>query len=372
VRDYAIVPVFFYLAALLLIDLLDWEGLSIKQYLNRNKYRIGATLLILIYAVIDALSVLKIVVVVYAIFGGLAILKIWKTKPSLWFKIAAICTGVASIVFVAVYSGLLVRFFVRGTFEYQIDLTSWNSMVSNNVRQWYVFGGISYLFIVIGGFFVLRSIFARYRKSDFVFLLCYTACAAILFYLVFFLVNPHVPTRARYGILVEYWYLIVVATALYVGFYAFQRKFGNRFLAVPIVIIAALFLNYQSYITIFTYHGGGVYQLTGERHYIVEPAYDYLTEHLTDKDVLMTDVMAYYDMISGHKFGDIKIISFYSDDPLNVIKEYPQGYIAVTAAFHPEKTNLQFADFDYAGKYIHYLGLVGEVNLWQWASASSH
>jgi hypothetical protein len=372
VRDYAIVPVFFYLAALLLLDLLDWEGLSIKQYLNRNKFRMGAALLILIYAVVDVLSILKIVVVVYAIFGALAILKIWKTKPSLWFKVAAICTGVASIIFAAIYSGLLVRFFVRGLFVYQMDLTSWNSLVSNNVRQWYVFGGISYLFIVFGVFFVLRSIFARYRKSDFVFLMCYTACAAILFYLVFFLVNPYIPTRARYGILMEYWYLIVVAVVLYTGFYAVQRKFGKRYLAIPVVIVVALFFNYQSYNAIFTYQGGGIFQLTGEHHYIVDPAYNYLTEHLTDKDVLMTDVMAYYDMISGHQFGDVKIINFHSDDPLNVIKEYPQGYIAVTAAFHPEKTNLQFTDSDYAGKQVHYLGLVGEVYMWQWGGAAPH
>jgi len=371
VRDYAIVPLFFYLAALLLIDLLDWEGLNLKQYLNRNKFRIGGALLILIYAMIDVLSILRIIMLVYVIFGALVILKIWKTRQSQWLRVTAICICAVGIIFTALYSGLLRRFLADGALVYQKDLTSWYSLVSNNVRQWYFFSGISYLIIVIGGFFVLRSIFSRYRKSDFVFLICYAACAATLCYLVFFLVNPNIPTRVRYGILMEYWYLIVVAAVLYAGFYAFQRKFGNRYLVISIIMVAALFFNYQSYSTIFTYQGGGVFPLTGEHHYIVEPAYDYLAGHLTKNDVLMTDIMAYYDMISGHRLGNVKVIDFSSDDPLNVIKEYPQGYIAVTAASHPERTNLQLADFVCAGKQVHYLGLVGEVNVWQWKTVSS-
>jgi hypothetical protein len=372
VRDYAVAPVFFYLAALMLVDLLDWEGLSAKQYLSHHKYQIIVAAMILGYALFDNLSILKIIVAVYGIFGFLVLLKIWKTYPSRWFKIAVICLGGVCLLFMLVFSGLLRRFFTTGSIVYQTDLTSWYSLVSNNVRQWYTIGVLSYVFFLVGGFFVLRSVFARYRKNDFIIALCYLAFAATLVYLVYFLVNPFVATRVRYGILVEYWFLIVVAVVLYVAFYACQRIFGKRFLAIPIVIAIALFFNYQAIDTIFTYQGGGVFQVTGERHYIVEPAYDYLVEHMTDKDVLMTDIMSNYDLIAGQRLLNVKVISFHSDDPLNVIKEYPQGWIAVTAAFHPEKTNLQFSDFDYAGKHVHYFGLVGEVYLWQWGDKAPH
>jgi len=372
VRDYAVVPVFFYLAALLLIDLLDWEGLSFKQYLFRNKYRIVVAMLILAYALFDKESILKIIVVAYGIFGALALLKILKNSQSRRLKIAVIGLGVVCFLFMLAYSGFFFRLFKTGILLYQVDLTSWNSLVNNSLRQWYPFSAISFVIILIGVFFAIRAIFARYRKSDFVIALCYLAFTATLVYLVYFLVNPYIPSRVRYGILMEYWYLLVVAVVLYVVLYAVQHLLGKRFLAILAVIVTILFVNYQAINVIFTYQGGGIFKITGEHHYVVGPSYEYLVDYMTDKDILMTDVISNYDLIAGQQLLDVKKIRFLSDDPLNVINEYPQGWIAVTAAFHPQKTDLQFSDFDYVGKHIHYYGLVGEVYMWQWGSVNPH
>jgi len=82
VREYAVVPLFFYLDALVLIDLLDWDGLSLKNYLQRHFYRIAMAGLILGYAIFDYHSVLKIIVALYGIFGILAILKLLKSNSS--------------------------------------------------------------------------------------------------------------------------------------------------------------------------------------------------------------------------------------------------------------------------------------------------
>ena len=133
---------------------------------------------------------------------------------------------------------------------------------------------------------------------------------------------------------------------------------------ISIVITAALFFNYPSIRTVLTYQGGGVLEITGEHHYLVEPAYQYLVGRLTTQDVLVTDVLRTYDEIYGRQFPALNVLRFMNSDPLTIIEENPQGWIAFA---HPTDTAyIQFSDFDYAGRHIHYIGMIGEVHLWEW------
>lgn len=365
VRDYAIVPLFFYLAAVLLIDLLDWDGLSIKNYLHKQIYKMILAGLILGYAIYDSNSVLKVVIALYGIFGFLVILKILKSNPSRRLKIIGLCFLGACALLMLAYGGLIHRFFTNSPLVYKIASTFWSSLVNSSVRQWYFITVLGYVVILIGSFFAVRVAFTRYNKNEFVILFCYLVFTAILVYLTFFLVNPHVPEHPRYGVLMEYWYLLVAAIILFFGIRMFRSTMGRNYLAA-FIITAVLFFNFPAIHMVLSYKGGGTLEVTGEHHYLVESAYQYLVGQLTTKDVLVTDILKSYDDISGRQFPPLKVFLFKNSDPLAIIEEYPQGWIAVSPNAHPEYSKLQFSDFDYAGRHIHYVGIMGEIYLWHW------
>jgi hypothetical protein len=365
-RDYAVVPLFFYLGALLLIDLLDWDGLSLKNYLQRHFFRIVLAGLILGYALFDYDSVLRIIVAVYGIFGFLAILKLLKSNPSRWLRIAVLISGGACILLLLGYSGLIQRYSSQRMFIFKVSFSYWYSLVNNSVRQWYFIKELGYAVLLIGCFFAIRAAFSRYRKNEFVVLFCFLIFTAMLIYLTFFVVSVKVTEVARYGALLEYWYLIIVAIVLFVGYSIFRGAKGKGYPVLIIVITAALFFNFPAITMVLSYKGGEPLQVSGESHYLIDSSYQYLVGHLTTKDVLVTDVLQTYDEISSNQFPAVKVIRFYGSDPFTIIQEYPQGWIAVSSNAHPERTALKFSDFNLPGKHIQYIGKMDGVYLWKW------
>lgn len=370
VREYAVVPLFFYLDALVLIDLLDWDGLSLKNYLQRHFYRIAMAGLILGYAIFDYHSVLKIIVALYGIFGILAILKLLKSNSSRWLRITVLISGGGCILLLIGYSGLIQRYLSHGMLISKVAFTYWYSLVDNSLRQWYFIKELGYAILLIGGFFAIRAAFSRYRKNEFVILFCYLVFTTILVYLTFFLVSVKVTEVARYGVLLEYWYLIVVAIVIFIGLHIIRGVKGRGYQALLIVITAILFLNFPAINMVLSYKGGKALPVSGETHYLIDTSYHYLVGQLTTKDVLVTDVLQTYDEISGHQFPLLKVIPFSGSDPMAIIQEYPQGWIAVSTNAHPERTTLKFSDFDYAGKDIRYLGFMDGVYLWKWVEGT--
>lgn len=266
------------------------------------------------------------------------------------------------------YGGLIQYYTSSGNIFYKIALTYWSSLVDSSIRQWYFIKELGYAVLLIACFFAMRAALTHYSKNEFVILFCFLVFLAILVYLTFFLVNPHVFEHPRYGVLMEYWYLLPVAIVLFIVLYLLRNSMGRGYWTVLIVLTLVLFINYPSISTVLSYQGGGALEITGEHHYLVEPAYQYLVGQITTKDVLVTDILYSYDVISGRQFPELKVLQFKSSAPLKIIEEYPQGWIAVSPNAHPERTNLQFSDFNHAGKHIQYIGVEGEIYIWKWGS----
>ena len=276
VRDYAVVPLFFYLAALLLVDLLDWENLSITQYLNKHKFRLAGSVLILGYSIYDNTSITKIILAEYAAFGLIVILKTLGGNSLRWVKITVLSLGGVLILFIVAQSKIIQHFKFGSAVVPDLTLTYWNALVNGNVQQWYIWNGLGFLILLIGCFFAIRACFKRYTKNDYIVLFCFLVFNIILVYLTIFLVNPHIPARTRYGVLMEYWFLVTVAIALYFVFLGVRRIIRQSLSLIPILLITGLFFNYHGIQMALSYQGGGTLQITGENHYIVEPAYQYL------------------------------------------------------------------------------------------------
>ena len=113
-RDYAIVPAFFYLATVLLIDLFDWDGQTLRQYLIKYKFQIVILALVLGYVLFDHQSVLKITLALYGIFGLLAVLKALKQKPSLKMMIVVLVASTLLVVLLAENSDVISRYLRTG------------------------------------------------------------------------------------------------------------------------------------------------------------------------------------------------------------------------------------------------------------------
>jgi hypothetical protein len=152
VRDYAVVPLIFYTAAVLLLALLEWEGLRLGGYIQKNKYRILLAAGILVYTVIDKTSILRIVLGVYGIFGVLALIKIFKKNISAYYKIAILLLGSGFFVFLLVQSRIIYRYLNSGTIFYRTVTTYWSTLIASDMHQWYFIGAIGYLVLLAGHF----------------------------------------------------------------------------------------------------------------------------------------------------------------------------------------------------------------------------
>jgi hypothetical protein len=103
IREYTIVPIFFFTTALIFQYLLEVENLNIKQYFLRNKWRILVLLLILGYSIYDFKSVVKVNFVNYAVFGGLIIYKSWKRISSSKLKLIIAGFGIVCFLTLLLY-----------------------------------------------------------------------------------------------------------------------------------------------------------------------------------------------------------------------------------------------------------------------------
>lgn len=373
VRDYAVVPLLFYTAAVLLIDLLGWEGLRPREYLQKNKYRILLATGILVYTVFDKTSILRIILGVYGVFGLLALFKIFKKDISRYYKIVIVLLGSGFFVFLLIQGRIIYRLQNSGTIFHRTVTTYWSTLVASEMHQWYFIGVIGYVVLLIGAFFAVRAFTRAYSQPDFSVLFFFLTFSSHLFYLTYVLSNPRIPGRMRYGVLMEYWYLPLVALLLWVIY-----DLGRRFLpkagrVVVAALLIVLFTNPFSVWHVINYQGGLAMQLTGENHYIAAPAHEFLALRLTEQDVLLSDFMHSYDNINGQRFRSRENFSYYKPvfsaqiSPLLVIEENSQGWIAVSANARPASYGLVFEDFIHAEKYVRFFGQKDDIYLWQWS-----
>lgn len=190
--------------------------------------------------------------------------------------------------------------------------------------------------------------------------------------LINMLSNPRTPGRIRYGILMEYWYLPLVALFLWAAYDLGRKLLPKAGQVIVAALLVVLFTNPLSVWYAINYQGGPSMRLTGENHYIAAPAHEFLASRLTEQDVLLSDFMQAYDNIHGQRFRLRENFTYYKMvfgeqvSPLTIIEEYPQGWVAVSANARPANYGLVLEDFTHAGKNVRYIERQGDIYLWQW------
>ena len=376
-REYAIIPLFFFSTSILLLDLLKWEGLDWRQYFKKNNWRILILSAILIYTVIDSQSILKINLVAYGVFVVLLLLKAFKQKLDIKIKIGLIFSLVLLSGLMLYMSHVIDHLISDKTMVYHSTDVYFRVFVNGIYHQWYSsYLQIGYVIITFSILLALWILFKKNNSNDYAALFVIGTFAAVLIFLSFFLISPSIPERTRYGVLLEYWYIFLVAIFFY-AVYRILNAIGivqRKSLTIPILSLffVAFFVNYHAISTVLNYKGGGQFVVTGERHYITEPAYEYLLPQVKDGDVMLTNSFYYYDELHLNQFKNINRLHYFDllfkagEDIGTVIHPYPDGWIVLYPNGEPAKHGIPFTDFSAGGKTVHYLGTWGEVYIWHW------
>ncbi len=375
VREYAVLPLYYFLTAVLLLELLEWENTTLRSYLKKNTWKVLILILILVNAFFDPQSVIKIVVINFGVFGVLLLIKMLKGKTPSIIKYTSIGTSLLFFVSMAIVSDLSKRLYEDGKITLIAEDRYWQLLSTNSNQHWFsVIPQIAWLVIAVAAFFAIRAVFKKYDKKDAVILYCYLVFLGILAFLTFFLVNPRLPARVRYGILLEYWYVILTAILIFLIY----RLIAKVFVRKPVIrillflLLGLLLINYGSIKYVLTYSGGGALNVTGEKHYNLEPAYRYMLTQLHNGDVLLTDSLVMYDELNEKELGDLTVYSFIGTilreavtiDEL--ITRHPEGWIVLTPNSRPEKSGLVYESTTNDGTSLEYLGRWGECDIWRW------
>ena len=373
-RDYAAAPILFFLPATLLFEILKWENLSNAQYFKKNWWRAVILLTILAHIILDRDSVLKIAISVYGVFGLIALLKIFKQNPPKWMKVGAPFAVVGLLVLLLERSNILVRFLRSGSIIYRWAPIYLNIILKSQVHHGYSWQFIGVFILLLSLIISIDAILNDYEENKFVVLFIFGNFLAIILYLTLFVSTPRLPARIRYGVLLEYWYVPLCALFLFSLFQLLSKLFRKRWFSTSlfIILILAFFINFSSINYLINFSGGSTNIITGNPHYIVEPAYQILKAELTEQDVLLTDFAHRYDEINDQMFPNIKLISYYSfvfrekRDPLTIVDEYQQGWLALSANTRFANYGIPLSSFVHNGKSVEYIGLAGDIYLWQW------
>ncbi|MBW8010823.1 MAG: hypothetical protein FVQ83_06210 [Chloroflexi bacterium] len=181
--------------------------------------------------------------------------------------------------------------------------------------------------------------------------------------------------QTRYGIFVNYWYIVVVAVGIFVIYSALHQLLNNRLKYVVNLIVLLLFFNWNQVLLPALRNANGVHPITDEFHYEMEAAAQYLLEHSKEGDVLVATnidefLFLYYetDLLEFEKVFRYFILDSEKEKVINqAVLNYDQGWIVLDyqQGFLWEQP-LPFEDFELGAKTVIYHGRFGDQFIYHW------
>ena len=369
IREYAVAPMVFYVTALLLIDLLNWDDTGLIPYLKKNKFRLMILVVILAYTIYDRLSVLKINIAIFGCFILLVAIKYLRQRKLTLVKTLILGTGLSVIALLIGQSRIGSRFIPDSAFL-QWNPGYFNVLIDGTYQQWYSFSILGYLILIVGAYIAVRIFYDNRYSSNHVFSYCFLIFITFLLSLSLSIADA----GFRYGVLIQYWYLILTAVFLYQLYKLINQVAKHKPLQIflSLMIFLGLFTNFRAIHQAITYTGGGESQVTHETHPRISPALDYLLENINRNDILLTDTLHKYGEIVGKPLTGIEIVNVEifrrteEISALDYVNNHPSGWIAVTQRARAWLTNIPDTDFKTNGISVIFLGTMGDVSLWRW------
>jgi len=196
----------------------------------------------------------------------------------------------------------------------------------------------------------------------------------------------------RYLTSMELWYVAILALGLY-GFFALQLALPRKELILPLAGTTLFALTFNILPTLLPtfYDKQGNMPITAEYHYNLGPAYTYLLDKVSDKDVLISNYYAGFVRWKGTpRFREIYSYGFYvarlqykwifpyeaaetlpinpRDYVLSIVGGNDSGWIVLDSIAYSSTQSkpLPLRTTLVNGKEIEYLGYYGGEYIWGW------
>ncbi len=290
IREYAYYPFFFYwiiLAMVLFIERLpgnlvifrDWKKLFVPDVW----WLTLALALPPIYAVfLDARSTFKIILVAYAVLGLFLLKKFdLKNKANL-----AVLVTLGLILIIGGFLYAQSFGFHNLSVIPRFHTEALGLFFPNPLQQWYSDRPviIPALALLMAAVVCFQTVRANLVPS----FLAVTLVAFAVFFTIFF-GHYFMP---RYLTSMELWYVVVMAVGLY-GLFALQLAFARKDIVLPLVMTSLIALTFNITPTLLPtfYDKQGNMPITAEYHYNLGPAYTFLLDKVSDKDVLISNYL---------------------------------------------------------------------------------
>lgn len=368
VREYAVLPLFFYTAALLVYRLGD------KQE-NKKVTFIFAAILAAYLIIFDTRGFLILSLTFYFL-GTFFYLIRWKRSGESYIKILSF-----GGVFVAAFLWLIIRIYnsqkasdLTGNLPIinfnPIFLTSVTQSAEQHSYSLPFFGWILIAIVLIN----LRSLTKTDLNPAEKIKQLFSANYLLIFIFLSFIIGANgFPVRTRYGIILE-----ILSIPIWISFFhdlfLFLRRKGTP-LGVNVfifLVLAATFFNFRGLNQVYTYKGGPSFSITGINHFRNKEAYEYLNRKLKPGDTVMMDRFYFNNEMYGYQWPEyewIRANQYLTDNTKSIGEQMPnieEGWVVLYPEAMADTFGFELGAFESEDYRFKYHGKFGDTYIWHW------
>jgi hypothetical protein len=330
VREYAYYPFYFYSVLLMMTALYDriptkWDIGSIFRLVLEWKTSVLLSLLALVAGFVlfvDPLSTGKVLLITYAVFAGLIVSKMnWRHWQTLVCLIFLILISSGGLIWFSLQQGFVSL--VPSLNEYWIQF-----FVPEASGQWY-YQLVPLSFILMPAMALMYGFLVRKRSTLILFFVVLFAA-----YWYFYVFHFDRYSRPRYGMSIQFWYVLVMSLGLSGLFHVIQYSVRGKIYRW-ILAISLLFITWNPAQSLLPMQMStpGYVPITNEYHDNLRVVHEFMKENVMDGDVLVHSLYNNYVLWSGDlEFEDVYKYNYVEDsygDIASFMAQYESGWIVL-------------------------------------------
>lgn len=377
VREYAVIPIFIFIT-LDLLSTLILEYSSSKAFPN-EKYWLFLPLFTLMFyfPLFDRSSIISIIMGIFIAFFILGYIHLCLTKNlSIKIKINVFLFSLLGLGITLVETGKFKHLIKTGSFGEYPTFQFIEALFNNKFQNWnYFLPQIGVVFLLTTLVLFVRSLLNFKDPRQNVLFLISLSTIFVMGYLSLFIFNGKLDPRLRYGVLLTYHILPIVAASYYWIQSIILKQIGDQRLRFVIIILffCLFWINYPSLEKLYTFEGGSSHFLTNNHHYIAKPAYRYLSKRMEANEPLLSNSFYWFNELNGNGMRDPIYINFNQINEMHmdisqVLDPYEHGWVALYEGAYPQDNGFPLHDFVSGSKVFEYLGSKGDVFIWSWST----
>ena len=368
VREYAVLPLFFYTAILLAFTIPNG---------GRRKAALWASLALAVYLLaFDTRGFAVLSLIPLILLAGLQALAWLRQNGRAWHWALLVLLSIAAIIGIVlrVYASQKAADINNGPLQFSFQNIFLEAITTSVWQHGYWLPALGWLLLILVLGMIFGGWFNKFGMASQGVLLLGGTYILVFLFLSFLMGADGFVMRPRYGVLLETLSIPVWGVALP---WLTNQAASRLPRSVPTGIIAgvafvALFTNPQALNLIYTFHGGIPFPITGNLHYRNAEAYEYIAQRIKPGDVAMMDRFYYNDEMYGYRWGDfqwVKANDYLTDPSKEVGEQMPplqEGWLVLYPEAMVDRYHIPLNSFDSANVHYKWHGKFGDTLIWYW------